>query len=216
MYNPYNRQSSEYQNRVMTVVGNANIPVKPNIALIQLAVKTEHEQLNQAVQENSYQMNQVIQALVQFGILRENIQTASLQVQHMYDFVEGIQEFKGFEVINIITIRMEDIDQVGNVIEIAIQNGANQISNLQYSLDNPQSFERQAIIEALEDAKGKAQTIAHQMHITIDPIPVKVIEDVNEQIIPYVKSSIAEHQSIPPIEPGLIQIQAKVHVNFQY
>lgn len=216
MYTPYRNPAFESIYRTMTVIGFGEISVKPNVAKIQLEVQTEHEQMSQAQQENSYKMNQVLQAVVELGILQENIQTSSFQVRPVYDYVDEKQKFRGYEIINIITIRTNQLDQVGKIIEIALQNGVSQILDVQFSLENSEICERQAIAKALADAVGKAQTIAHQMHLNIDPIPIKIVEEITEQSIPLLKTSMAEFNSSPPIEPGLIQVQAKVHVDFRY
>lgn len=216
MYNPYRKQTFDRTQRKMTVVGIGEVSVKPNIVKIQFNVITKHEQINKAQQENSYQMNQVIQSLVQFGIHQDNIQTTSFEVRPVYDYVDGKEIFRGYEVINTITVRTDQLDQVGRIIEIAIQNGANQIFNLELALEQSQIFERQALHKALEDAHGKAQAIAQQMHLNLDPIPIKIEEDIEERLFSYAKTSFAEFDSSTPVEPGLIQIQAKVRVNFRY
>lgn len=116
---------------MMTVTGNASLPFDPDKVTIQLGVVTENEQLSQAQQESASKMNQVIQSLLQLGIPRENIQTTAYNINPMYDYIDGKQEFRGYQVSNSITVQMISIDQAGKVIDVAVQNDVNQVSNIQ-------------------------------------------------------------------------------------
>src|SRR5690625_4986742 len=167
VYNQYRKQALNPISRILTVVGTGVIEIPPNLATINFEVKTEARQVLEAQQENSYQMNQIIQSLIQFGISRDSIQTRSFEVRPVYDYIDGEQEFRGYEVINMISVAMDNIDLVGNVIDLALQNGATNVLNLQFSLTDSQVYERQALANALEDANGKAQTLVQQMHVNI-------------------------------------------------
>lgn len=216
MYNHHNTLAYDQKQRIMSVIGIGEIAVQPNVVMIQLEVRTEDKKISQAHHENSLKMGQIIDSLIQFGISKENIQTTSFQVQPVYDYIDGRQEFRGYEVINMITVRTDQLDQVGHIIEIALQNGAKQILNVQFALEHSQIFERQALHKALEDAVITAQTIAQQMHLNLDPIPVKIEEELSEQPIPFLKTSMSDVNTLTPIEPGSIQVRAKVHVDFRY
>ncbi|HJF33360.1 MAG TPA: SIMPL domain-containing protein, partial [Sporosarcina psychrophila] len=127
MYYPYVQQMTHQEQRNMTVTGIGNLTAAPDIAQIQLEVSTENDQLNHAQKENSYEMNQVIDSLLRLGIDRENIQTVSYNINPQYNYIDGEQVFKGYKVTNAITVKITAIDQVGSVIDVAVQNGANRV-----------------------------------------------------------------------------------------
>lgn len=216
MYHQYRNHSFIHNPRTLTVNGVGEVGIGPNIATVQFVVRTEDKQVSQAQQENSSKMSEVIQSLIQFGMTRENIQTTSFEIRPIYDYIDGREEFRGYEVIHIISVEIEHINQAGNVIEIALQNGANQIYNFQLLLKNSQHIERQALSKALEDASGKAQMLAQQMNVNIDLIPLKIVEEEIIQPGPYLKTTFAESSMVPPIEQGMIRIQAKVRAIYQY
>lgn len=202
--------------RLMTVTGNGSISVEPDIAQIQLEVVTENTQLSQAQQENADKMNQVIQALTQLGIPNEDIQTTAFNIQPVYDFVDGKQIFRGYEVVNTITVQFKGIDQTGIVIDTAVQNGVNRVSNIQFTIENEQVYDQQALSAALINASEKAQTIARTMQLNLDPIPVKIIEIINASPIAYKTFAATEASITTPIEPGQIVIHAAVETQFRY
>lgn len=200
--------------RAMTVTGTANLLMEPDIVKVQLEVVTEGMELNQAQQENTNIMNQVIQALLRLGIERENIQTTAYNIHPKYDYVDGGQEFRGYEVTHEITVKIEGVNRAGNVIDVAVQNGINRVSNIQFTIENEQAYYQQALRSALEYAYAKAQTLAETMQLGLAPYPIKIIEKINETPITFKTYSTME--ATTPIEPGQIVITATVEAQFQY
>ena len=213
MYYPSYRDDSP---RVITVIGKAALSRKPDTVTIELEVLTEKEQLQQAQQENAYKMNQVIQALLQSGIIKENIQTSSYIIHPRYDYVDGKQVFKGYQVINSIMVKMKNLDLVGQIIDVAVKNGVNQASNIQFALENQQIYYQKALSDALKNALVKAQTLAETLKVNYDPIPIKIVEDISEMPHPFQKFAMVENNMSTPIVPGEIEIKAKVEVQIEY
>ncbi|CAM3161751.1 SIMPL domain-containing protein [Filibacter tadaridae] len=216
MYYPYVKQATPTERRVMTVNGTGNFEVEPTIAQIQFEVRTENKDLSRAQQENAYVMNQVIESLLGLGISREDIKTSSYNIFPQYDYVEGKQLFRGYQVSNTITVKIRNIEQVGNVIDVAVQNGVNSVSSIQFMIENEELYYRQALSLALKDASAKAQTIAETMQIQFDPIPIKIVEEGSGGPIAFQSFAAKETSVSTPIEPGQITISATVNVQFQY
>jgi uncharacterized protein len=216
MYNPNAGQMTCQQKRIMTVTGIGSISIAPDIVQIQLEVKTESKQLSQAQQENAELMNLVIESLLELGIARENIQTVSYNISPQYDYVEGRQVFRGYEVINSIDVKIKNIEQAGTIIDTAVRNGVNQVSNIRFTVENEQIPYQEALSLALKNALAKAQTIANTIHLKIDPHPVKIVEIMKEEPILYRSFAASEVSATTPIEPGQINIKATVEVQFQY
>ena len=216
MYYPYVQQFTSQQRRVMTVTGIGDLSVAPDTVYIQLEVRTESQQLSQAQQENAAAMNQVIASLLQLGISRENIKTVSYNVTPQYDYIEGKQVFRGYEVTNAITVKITNIAQVGNVIDVAVQNGANNVSNIRFKVGDEQLHYQQALSLALKNAVEKAQTIAETMQLQLDPTPIKIVEEHRAESVAPRMFVAKEMSGSTPIEQGQIMINATVEVQFQY
>lgn len=212
MYYPY-VQMPRHHRRIMTVTGIGSIAVAPDIVQIQLEVNTENNQLQRAQQENAYVMNGVIESIVALGIDRENIQTVSYNITPQYDYVEGEQKFRGYQVTNAITVKTTDIEQIGTIIDTAVQNGVNRVSNIQFTVADEQKYYQQALSLALENAVAKAETIARTMQLQLEPQPIKIVEEMSGQPVAY--RAFASEVSTP-IEQGQVSIQAKVAVQFEY
>ena len=201
----------------MTVTGNAEVDAQPDYVQIQIEVRTEGEDVSRAQEQNAIIMNRVISALLALNIPRENIQTTAYTISPNYDYIEGRQVFRGYEVQNAITVKIMDISQAGIVIDTAIQNGANHVSSIQFKVDDTDAYYKRALNLALVNAIAKAESMAETMHVYLQPIPIEIIEE--SQIvtpIPYKMVQMSNQEINTPIEPGSIPVSASVRVKFRF
>lgn len=201
----------------LTVTGNGKVMAPANAVQLQIAVITKGNDVTDAQKENAVIMNRVIQSLLNLGIPRENIQTAVYTVSPTYDYIEGKQVFSGFEITNAITVKISEINQVGAVIDTAVQNGANRLSSLQFTVENSDYYYQQALSLALQNAQLKARTIADTMQLSLHPHPIGILEE-GTSIPPVLYKSVvmAEQFVSTPIEQGQMTISATVRVTFRY
>lgn len=217
MYYPNVHHLSFSLARVITVVGNGTVAFQPNYVQLQLEVNTEGKNVSEAQQVNANIMNKVIQSILELNIPREDIQTVAYNIMPNYDYVEGKQVFRGYEVTNAIIVKVADTSQVGTVIDTAVQNGANRVSAIQFKVENSNPYYQQALRLALQNAQTKAETIAEKMKLELYPHPIEIVEEsVVAQPVLYKSVAMAEQNFTTPIEQGQITISATVRVKFQY
>lgn len=196
--------------------GNSKFEVKPDYAELQIEVVTESRDLSEAQRENSIKMNQVIESLVALNIDRNDIQTAFFNVFPRYDYVEGKQVFRGYEVANAIRVKVLELNNVGIVLDTAIKNGANRISQLEFKLENDVLYYQKALQLALQNAHEKAHAIASSLRLSYMPIPIEITEETSGG--PILLKSVAMTQSSfeTPIEQGTVTVEATLKVKYQY
>ncbi|MBM4762855.1 SIMPL domain-containing protein [Bacillus sp. B15-48] len=219
MYYPPVRQPETLNNRTITVYGNYKLSIQPNVAEIRIGVEERAVELHNAQQESARRIQQVIQAVVNMGVAQTNIQTVDYHIYPLYDFIDGSQQFKGYQVTHMLSIAIENINQIGIIIDTAIQHGANRVSNIKFTVSNIEGYYQQALQMAIENAVMKAQTIANAMRVTLHPIPVQIVEQTTKtppfphQI--YTETGVVAGVATP-IEPGQLEIEANIVVKFQY
>ncbi|MBD8523265.1 SIMPL domain-containing protein [Lysinibacillus fusiformis] len=212
-YAQLNHQAS-IPSRVISVTGNGQVTAKPSSIQLQIEVQTQGQNVQGPQQENAATTNQVIQSITALGIPSEQIQTAAYTITPLYHFEDGQQIFTGYEVSNAITVHVSDPERVGLIIDTAVENGANRISNIQFKVDHADAYYQQALSLALHNAQAKAKTIAETMHLPLQLFPTEIVE---EQVhTPILYRSMAISPDMTPIEQGQIDINASVRVNFQY
>ncbi|WP_243387685.1 SIMPL domain-containing protein [Bacillus kexueae] len=213
--NPQYVQRNKVMERNLIVTGKGSVKVKPDTALILIGMITENEKPQLAQKENAKVTNQVIQSLIGMSISKSDIETVNYQVQPKYDYPQGKPPtLIGYEVTHTIKVSTEKLSQIGDIMEAATENGANQIGNPQYDVKNTRTYEKEAYEKAIQDSIRRGKVIANGYGASI-VLPPQKIEDVSgsQPIGPKRMMLQSAETSIMPQE---ITIQAQLLVHFQY
>ncbi|WP_026907919.1 SIMPL domain-containing protein [Paucisalibacillus globulus] len=219
--NPYFRSpvpTRQNKNKVK-VYGEGSVSVQPDQATVTLGVITENKNLQQAQQINATETTNVINAILGSGIPRENIQTSEFRIDIDYDYQDGQQVFRGYRITNLLTITIDQFANVGEIVDIAVDNGANTVRNIDMTVSNQERFYQQALVKAIKNAQEKALLIADTLGVSINEIPSDLKEITStspEQPRPFVLGVSTEKVTTTPIEAGQFKITALVEANFQY
>jgi len=199
----------------LKVEGTGNIKVQPDIAIVVLGVITENKQLKPAQEENTIKMTAVLRSLREMSIPSEDIQTQSYSITPQYDFIEGRQVFRGYRVEHLLEITIRDMNKIGEIIDAAVQNGANQVSNIEFSVSNPSAYYQRALNAAVDDALRKAGTLGGKLRIEVSKVPVQIVEIgyKSEGPIPlmYQVAGVST-----PVQTGQVEITARIEAIFAY
>jgi len=203
---------------VLTVFGEGKVHVEPNLAFITIGIVRENKNLQIAQSENSVASNNVIQALLALGLNQDQIRTVEYRIDNLYDFVDGKQIFRAYEVRHLFEVRIENIDQIGAVVDTAVAQGANTIFNIRFDLSNRSEKYLDALTLALSDAHTKARTIINGLGVVFQPIPIEITETRQGVVpVPYQTFTLEKVAGVStPIEPGMLQIEASLIAKFLY
>ena len=140
---------------VLTVNGEGTVSVEPNLALLTVGVITEQKSLQLAQSENSHASRNIIETLLAMGIRREDIKTIEYRIMNTYDFIEGKQVFRGFEVRHLFEVTVQQIQRVGEIVDAVVEAGANTIYHIRFDRSDSSELYNQALALALQDAQQK-------------------------------------------------------------
>jgi hypothetical protein len=210
--NQLNKQDSLYH--TIRVDGHGSVTSKPDQAVISLGVMVEDRNAQDAQQQNAVISNQVLSALRQMGIQQEDIQTIRYTIDPVYDYNDGQTTLRGYRVLHMLQLTIEDISQVGVVIDVATQNGANEISRLEFNVSNYEAYYIEALKRATLNAKKKAEEIASLLGVSIQNLPLWISES-GTTIEPGITRE-ALTATATPIQEGELTINASVNAVFQY
>lgn len=211
---PYRKVDFPSTFKKIIVTGKGQVTVTPDLAILQLGVQTTGEDVTEAQSENARISQNVLDSIRQLGIT--DIKTYQYSINKIIDYVDGRQIDRGYQVSNIIEIRTEDLNNVGTIIDTAVQNGANKVNSVNFDVAQPQLYYQEALNLAVDNAIQKAQSIVMGLGIMMTPIPILITENSNVPI-PY-QGAIAfrEGAVATPIESGNKQIDASVTVELIY
>ncbi len=211
-----NHFHKEWNQPSLKVFGTGMLQVRPDVAELESGVVTEAADALTAQEENAIIMNRLYQALLSIPITQENIQTIEYSIYPQYDYQDGNPVLKGYQVTNRLSIRVTDLAQTGLIIDTAVQNGANHISNIVFTLSDDHRYYRQALQLAIQNAYQKAQTMTQTIRVQLFPVPFHITELMPSRPQPFQAYSLKASNATTPIEPGQIEIEANIEMKFTY
>ncbi|MCY6371143.1 SIMPL domain-containing protein [Clostridium ganghwense] len=220
-YLPYTNAINLYKKRenyIMQVQGKGRITLKPDTAVIYLGILTENKDLEKAQKENAIRTNRVIDVLKDLGISEDSIETLSYDIKKTYDYIDGKKSFRGYEVKNSLKITVTNLEIVGEVIDTAVESGANIVEKIVFTISNPEIYYVKALNLAVENAVKKSLSIGKTLKIRVNRVPIKITEEsyaprLDLEYTPF--DGVAATKSTP-IQPRELEITAKVQVIFGY
>lgn len=217
-YNYYDwrdMRGGKYSNR-LKVFGRATVNVKPDRAEISIGVITENEQLKQTQKENSKITQEVVDSIKNKGILAKDIQTQNYNIREKNDYIDGKQVFRGYEVTNYLKVVVKNINDVGEIIDTAVKNGANTIDNIRFIVGDVSRYYAEALRLAIEDAQNKALVMANKLKVKVNNVPIEIIEQSGGSREPLTVMTFKATNGSTPIEAGENEINAVVEGIFIY
>ena len=153
--------------QTVEVIGNAQLSVLPDQALVYLQIETKDKSAEEAKNKNALITDKVISSLTNIGIEQKNIQTENYNIYPEYDYEKG-REITGYTASNYIKVITKDFNNVGKIIDASVNSGA-LISYINFELSTEKSNEYKKLVlaEASKDSKEKAQAIADGLEIYI-------------------------------------------------
>lgn len=216
---PFNRNPIKDNKRnVIRVFGKGKVSVKPNKAEITLGVATENKQLEEAQKANAATISMITESLNTLGIPKEHIQTSAYTVFPQYDYEEGKQIFREYKVEHLLNIKTDRIESAGLVVDSAVNNGANIVSGITFSLGNSSLYEKQALSLAVIDSFKKAEAIAKTLGVQLMSNPVYVAEGTQPQGEPFPMQGVSFVKSAvsTPIQTGSMDIVSNVTAEYLF
>jgi len=191
--------------------GEAVVTAKPDRAQIDVGVVTQANTSQAAVEQNAKQLEATLARLRQLLGANADIKTISytLNPDYRYPREGGEPTITGYTATNIVRVTLDNLAQVGKVIDTATQTGANRIQNLQFTLRNEQAVQAQALREAAIKARGKAEALASALGLKLLRV-ISVVESGSPVVPVYDVALARAEKTSTPIEPGTIEIRASV------
>ena len=193
------------------VTGDAIVTVKPDQAEINIGVVTQAQTAQVAAAQNAQKQDVVISQLRKAMGAGADIKTISYSLSPNYRYPKegGQPTIIGYTASNIVQVKTGKLDEVGKVIDLATESGANNIQSLRFILKDEASARTQALGEASNKARAKADAIASALGLKIQRI--LRVEESGPMVQPTVAFADAiRAQGQTPIEAGSIDVRASV------
>jgi uncharacterized protein YggE len=195
--------------------GEAQIQVRPDTASIDIGVVTASSTAASALRANSSEMSRVVAAIREIGIPDATMQTSnfSIDAQHPHNRAGDTEEARtvGYIVTNKLTITVNDMSKVADIIDSAVRAGANSANSVTFSVKARGALDDKALAAAIRNARHNAEIMAAAQNLRIGRMLTASNEDASIQG----GLAVASPDIVTtPILPGEVTIEAHVTAVF--
>lgn len=152
----------------ISVTGEASISVPPDRAQLDAGVASYGKTAREASSTNSAAMTKVLQALKGAGIPDKDVQTSNLSLQPQYaPNRNGPAPIVGYRASNRVTVKLNDVGKLAEILDTLVNAGANDIGNVNFSASQASKLRDEAREKAFADARRKAEIYAKAAGVTL-------------------------------------------------
>ena len=182
-YAYYTMQQARYMYSgptTISVSGKGEVVTVPDIAKFSFSVTEKGADAKATQASASTKVKALTDALKAAGVEEKDIKTEYYNLYPVYKYEEAIcpmgsyycpggeQVEDGFEVSQSLSIKVRDLDKSGELLALAGSNGATNISNLEFTIDDTATLKDEARAKAIADAKAKAEVLAKDLGVRLD------------------------------------------------
>lgn len=212
----YSQQRSERTRPPsITVNGEATIAADPDQAQIDIGVTTQARTAPDASRENAERLARVLAEVKKILGKDDEVKTSGYALNPQYRYPQGGKpEIVGYQANNMVRIKMGKIEDVGKIIDAAMQSGANNINRLAFTLKDEDAARLDALKQASAKAKAKAEAIAASLGLKI--VKIASVSEGERSIQPiYRVAPMARAEGLAaaaptPIEQGTVDVRSTV------
>ena len=157
----------------ISVSTSANTEVAPDVAEISFAVQTsDTKSMQKATQLNKEASDRVLSVLSSMlnSSNGDYIKTSDFSASPIYTYSGSMRNLDKYEVSNRVIVHTKSLDKIGAMIDKAIEAGATNVDNLNFSLSTYDSQCNDLLGIATKKAQSRAGLLAKNLGTTLDGV----------------------------------------------
>lgn len=216
----------------LSVSGHGEAVAAPDRAVVTLGATIQAEEASAAQQQVNETLRTALENIKALGVDDDQITTVGLSLHPVYageddDDPRMRQQMQqagkareprivGYRATNTIRVQLEEVGKVGDVIDAAVKAGANQIEQVSFELKDDVELRKQALREAVDEARAKARTIADAMNVRLQA--VQRVDEVGLRV-DHPRMEFARYAMdaavATPVQPGQVNVVADVTIRYR-
>lgn len=150
------------------VTGQATVSETPDRVYIDIGVTTRARKSEAAASRNARQLSAVIGAVRRAAGPGALLTTAEYSISPDYNYPpHGAPVIVGYTAINVVRVRLDDLQKIGAVLDAATRQGSNTIRDIRFAVRNEQAPRAEALRRAAVSARQDAQALASALGLTV-------------------------------------------------
>ena len=162
--------SRTIQPPTISVSGEGKVFVKPDVAIVNIGVLKQGADLVSTQRSATDVINRVIEMVRREGVEEKDIKTTSYSISPRYDYKDGTQIFRGYEVHQNLEVKIRDLVKIGGILSRSAESGANQVGSIQFTVDDSKKAKDEARAMAIKEAKEKAGRLSADLGVSLKKI----------------------------------------------
>jgi hypothetical protein len=145
-----------------------------------------------------------------------DIATSNVSLGPVYDYSNNRQRIRAYQLTNIVTVTVRNLDVLGDVLDDGVTAGATSVEGITFDVADRAASEAQAREAAVKDAKAKAETLAAGVGVRISGV-ASMSESVSTPIWydrTFAGAAVAEDAAATPVLAGSTDVTISVSVSF--
>ena len=218
---PNGAQAAEERPRTVSVSGSGEVAAEPDMAYVTLGVEARRPTLAEARTEVSAAVDRVLKLTRDLRIDPKYVNATRLNVQPEYNWNPKDRKRVpiGYLVTRNVQVELRDLEQLGPLLERAVDAGANQVSGPALDSSRRKELEREAMGKAVGDARLNAETLARAAGVRLGPVRTMNGGVSGPPMAMYrAQVAMADAAAAPPPEatyqPGEMKFNANVNVEY--
>ena len=154
--------------RLINVTGTGKVYITPDIAYIYIGVRSQSEDVAEALKENTAQSQAVSSSLKELGVDEKDIQTSSFNIYPQQEYgMNGQITGTIYHVENTVYVIVRDLANLGKMLDVVVRSGANSINSIQFDVDDRSGAVSEARKLAVEDGRAQAEELAEAADVQL-------------------------------------------------
>jgi uncharacterized protein YggE len=199
---------------LVVTTGEGLVQAAPDRAWITISAESRAGNPRDAQRRNVDAMKPVIDKLRDAGIPADAIRTVGYDLQQEWDFVNNKRVSRGYVARNTIDVRVDAMDRVGELLEMAVGSGATSVGGIRFDLKDRAKLEREAMRLAVVEARADADAAAAAAGLSIARVLRIDAQRLGGGPVPMPRLALMREQAAasdaPPISAGQMEIRAQV------
>lgn len=200
----------------ITISSEGTASAQPDEAAIIVGVQITRPTAADALAEANRVTEAVLSKLDSLGIPRANVQTSGVSlfpVQEGPARPGGEPAISGYRAVNQLSVLINDLGRVGQVLDGVVAAGANQVMGVRFGIKDDTGLRNQATQEAMRLARPRADAVAAGLGLKTDAVLAIREEGAFVPVALPAAEALGKGGGVP-IEPGQLTARVRYQVVF--
>ena len=205
--------------RSVSVSGNGEVTAEPDLAQVTLGVEARRPTMAEARAEVAKTVDRVLALTRDLRIDPKLVNATRVQVQPEYSWNDKDRKrvLLGYMVSRQVQVEVRDLEQLGPLLERAVDAGVNQVNDPVLDSSKRKELERDAMTRAVQDARLNAETLAQAAGVKLGAVRT-LNGSASGPVVPLYKARVAMADAMAAPEasyqPGDMKFSASVSAEY--